>query len=59
VKLITEEIEREEEAWREDLYSSNRKFAEYYNVRTLFCISFVYLILLFGLFILRYFHRFG
>ncbi|TMW98139.1 AUGMIN subunit 4 [Solanum lycopersicum] len=32
VKLITEEIEREEEAWREDLYSSNRKFAEYYNV---------------------------
>ncbi|XP_060209147.1 AUGMIN subunit 4 [Lycium barbarum] len=32
VKLIIEEIEREEEAWREDLYSSNRKFAEYYNV---------------------------
>ncbi|PHU22474.1 hypothetical protein BC332_07581 [Capsicum chinense] len=32
VKLSTEEIEREEEAWREDLYSSNRKFAEYYNV---------------------------
>ncbi|XP_070006145.1 AUGMIN subunit 4 isoform X2 [Nicotiana sylvestris] len=32
VKLIIEEIEREETAWREDLYSSNRKFAEYYNV---------------------------
>ncbi|CAN4125254.1 unnamed protein product [Withania somnifera] len=32
VKLIIEEIEREEEAWCEDLYSSNRKFAEYYNV---------------------------
>lgn len=33
VKLIIEEIEREELAWREDLYSSDRKFAEYYNVR--------------------------
>ncbi|KAK4439792.1 AUGMIN subunit [Sesamum alatum] len=32
VKLIIEEIEREELAWREDLYSSDRKFAEYYNV---------------------------
>ncbi|XP_051124770.1 AUGMIN subunit 4 [Andrographis paniculata] len=32
VKLIIEEIEREEVAWREDLYSSDRKFAEYYNV---------------------------
>lgn len=30
--MIIEEIEREETAWREDLYSSNRKFAEYYNV---------------------------
>ena len=32
MKVITEEIEREELAWREDLYSSDRKFAEYYNV---------------------------
>ncbi|KAI5674799.1 hypothetical protein M9H77_15163 [Catharanthus roseus] len=32
IKLIIEEIEREEEDWREDLYSSDRKFAEYYNV---------------------------
>ncbi|KAL7087917.1 hypothetical protein ACP275_13G097700 [Erythranthe tilingii] len=32
VKVIIEEIEREELAWREDLYSSDRKFAEYYNV---------------------------
>ncbi|GAA0138727.1 hypothetical protein LIER_00418 [Lithospermum erythrorhizon] len=32
VKLITEEIEREEAAWREDLYSLDRKFSEYYNV---------------------------
>ncbi|KAL9224313.1 hypothetical protein vseg_000360 [Gypsophila vaccaria] len=32
VKLIIEEIEREEEALREDLYSSDRRFAEYYNV---------------------------
>lgn len=32
VKLIIEDIEREESAWREDLYSSDRKFAEYYNV---------------------------
>ncbi|XP_073314388.1 AUGMIN subunit 4 [Primulina huaijiensis] len=32
VKLILEEIEREESAWREDLYSSDRKFAEYYYV---------------------------
>jgi HAUS augmin-like complex subunit 4 len=31
VKLIIEEIEKETE-WREDLYSSDRKFAEYYNV---------------------------
>ncbi|KAJ0593546.1 putative HAUS augmin-like complex subunit 4 [Helianthus annuus] len=32
VKLIIEEIEREEGALREDLYSADRKFAEYYNV---------------------------
>ncbi|KAM1807790.1 hypothetical protein ACFX11_030752 [Malus domestica] len=32
VKLITEEIEREEEALQEDLYSADRKFSEYYNV---------------------------
>ncbi|CAI0437230.1 unnamed protein product [Linum tenue] len=32
VKLITEEIEREEGALREDLYSVDSKFAEYYNV---------------------------
>lgn len=32
VKLIIEEIEREEAALREDLYSADRKFAEYYNV---------------------------
>ncbi|KAL3636968.1 AUGMIN subunit 4 [Castilleja foliolosa] len=32
VKLIIEEIESEESSWREDLYSSDRKFAEYYNV---------------------------
>ncbi|KAM0070781.1 putative HAUS augmin-like complex subunit 4 [Helianthus debilis subsp. tardiflorus] len=32
VKLIIEEIEREESALREDLYSADRKFAEYYNV---------------------------
>ncbi|XP_065862384.1 AUGMIN subunit 4 [Euphorbia lathyris] len=32
VKLIIEEIEREEVALREDLYSADRKFAEYYNV---------------------------
>ncbi|KVI02285.1 hypothetical protein Ccrd_019432 [Cynara cardunculus var. scolymus] len=31
VKLIIEEIEREEAALREDLYSADRKFAEYYN----------------------------
>ncbi|KAL7224222.1 hypothetical protein ACSBR1_025647 [Camellia fascicularis] len=31
VKLIIEEIEREKAALREDLYSANRKFAEYYN----------------------------
>ncbi|KAK4491727.1 hypothetical protein RD792_002499 [Penstemon davidsonii] len=31
VKLIIEEIEREELASKEDLYSSDRKFAEYYN----------------------------
>ncbi|KAF5730546.1 hypothetical protein HS088_TW19G00137 [Tripterygium wilfordii] len=32
VKLIIEEIEREETALQEDLYSADRKFAEYYNV---------------------------
>ncbi|CAN6570723.1 unnamed protein product [Malus baccata var. baccata] len=32
VKLIIEEMEREETALREDLYSADRKFAEYYNV---------------------------
>ncbi|KAJ6724591.1 AUGMIN SUBUNIT 4 FAMILY MEMBER [Salix viminalis] len=32
VKLITDEIEKEEAALREDLYSADRKFAEYYNV---------------------------
>ncbi|KAG6634606.1 AUGMIN subunit 4-like isoform X1 [Carya illinoinensis] len=32
VKLIIEEIEREEAALREELYSADRKFAEYYNV---------------------------
>ncbi|KAK9155729.1 hypothetical protein Sjap_003209 [Stephania japonica] len=32
VKLIIEEIEREEAALREDLYSADRKFAEYFNV---------------------------
>ncbi|KAL5984205.1 AUGMIN subunit 4 [Asimina triloba] len=32
LKLINEEIEREEAALREDLYSADRKFAEYYNV---------------------------
>lgn len=32
VKLIIEEIEKEEAALREDLYSADRKFAEYYNV---------------------------
>lgn len=32
VKIIIEEIEREEAALREDLYSADRKFAEYYNV---------------------------
>uniref|UniRef100_A0A2P2K465 Uncharacterized protein MANES_15G071400 n=2 Tax=Rhizophora mucronata TaxID=61149 RepID=A0A2P2K465_RHIMU len=32
VKLVIEEIEREEAALREDLYSADRKFAEYYNV---------------------------
>ncbi|XAR56688.1 hypothetical protein NMG60_11037263 [Bertholletia excelsa] len=32
VKLTIEEIEREEAALREDLYSADRKFAEYYNV---------------------------
>ncbi|XP_047324060.1 AUGMIN subunit 4 isoform X2 [Impatiens glandulifera] len=32
VKLIIEEIETEESALREDLYSADRKFAEYYNV---------------------------
>ncbi|PON51498.1 HAUS augmin-like complex subunit [Parasponia andersonii] len=31
VKFIIEEIEREEVALREDLYSADRKFAEYYN----------------------------
>ncbi|KAI8552818.1 hypothetical protein RHMOL_Rhmol06G0297700 [Rhododendron molle] len=32
VKLIMEEIEREEAALREDMYSADRKMAEYYNV---------------------------
>ncbi|KAI3948821.1 hypothetical protein MKX01_022235 [Papaver californicum] len=32
VKLITEEIEREEAALQEDLYAADRKFAEYYSV---------------------------
>ncbi|XP_057521710.1 AUGMIN subunit 4 [Amaranthus tricolor] len=32
VKVIIEEIEREEETLKEDLYSADRKFAEYYNV---------------------------
>ncbi|KAL7612482.1 AUGMIN subunit 4 [Lactuca sativa] len=32
VKIMIEEIEREETALREDLYSADRKFAEYYNV---------------------------
>ncbi|XP_071730219.1 AUGMIN subunit 4 isoform X2 [Rutidosis leptorrhynchoides] len=32
VKLIIEDIEREEGALREDLYSADRKFAEYYNI---------------------------
>ncbi|KAF3792267.1 AUGMIN subunit 4 [Nymphaea thermarum] len=32
VKFIIEEIEREEAALRDDLYSADRKFAEYYNV---------------------------
>ncbi|XP_015899654.2 AUGMIN subunit 4 [Ziziphus jujuba] len=32
VKFIIEEIEREEASLREDLYSADRKFAEYYNV---------------------------
>lgn len=32
VKLIIEEIEREEAALRQELYSVDRKFAEYYNV---------------------------
>ncbi|KAL2892622.1 AUGMIN subunit 4 [Bienertia sinuspersici] len=32
VKVLIEEIEKEEEALKEDLYSADRKFAEYYNV---------------------------
>jgi HAUS augmin-like complex subunit 4 len=32
VKLLIEEIEREETALRDDLYSADRKFAECYNV---------------------------
>ncbi|XP_054819908.1 AUGMIN subunit 4 [Prosopis cineraria] len=32
VKLLIEEIEREEAELRDDLYSADRKFAEYYNV---------------------------
>lgn len=32
VKIIIEEIERDEEALKDDLYSADRKFAEYYNV---------------------------
>ncbi|KAI8012416.1 AUGMIN subunit 4 [Camellia lanceoleosa] len=35
VKLIIEEIEREEAALREDLSSVDRKFAEYYNVEAI------------------------
>ena len=33
VKLIIEEMERDEAALQDDLYSADRKFAEYYNVR--------------------------
>ena len=40
VKLIIEEIEREEAALREDLYSADRKFAEYYNVCDYFLCTF-------------------
>jgi HAUS augmin-like complex subunit 4 len=32
VKLITEEMEREEAALQEDLYAADRRFSEYYNV---------------------------
>jgi len=32
VKLLIEDIEREEAALRDDIYSADRKFAEYYNV---------------------------
>lgn len=32
VKLIIEEMERDEAALQDDLYSADRKFAEYYNV---------------------------
>ncbi|XP_040363335.1 AUGMIN subunit 4 isoform X1 [Rosa chinensis] len=32
VKSITEELEREEAALKEDLYSAERRFTEYYNV---------------------------
>ncbi|KAI3739531.1 hypothetical protein L2E82_29938 [Cichorium intybus] len=32
VKLMIEEIKREESALREDLYSADRTFAQYYNV---------------------------
>lgn len=42
VKMIIEEIEREEAALREDLYSADRKFAEYYNVGE---VELIYLIL--------------
>lgn len=38
VKIIIEEIERDEEALKEDLYSADRKFAEYYNVSSDFII---------------------
>lgn len=38
MKLLIEEIEREEAALRDDLYSADRKFAEYYNVHaTSYC----------------------
>ena len=32
IKSVIEEIELDEEALLEDLYSADRKFAEYYNV---------------------------
>ena len=44
--MIIEEIEREEAALREDLYSADRKSAEYYNVGELrqFVLSDLFLI---------------